>query len=185
MKEFDSKAAVRKGTAAQLSQILDLGGRADEWKEQDLPAMLQHQFLAPLDFDLRSQELAGGEARSREKTLTGAASIRIETFKDLLTHPAPPLELLKLAKEFFKWRTQACNKDSPEWRIAYLFYLLTLLAAGKHASRLSSLSPKALLKGAKWALEQSWIDAQTRQFILAACERLIDLASASRSARGV
>ena len=94
MKEFDTKVAVRKGTAAQLSQILDLGGRADEWKEQDLPAMLQHQFSAPLDFDLRSQELAGGEAQSREKTLTGAASIRIETFKDLLTHPAPPLELL-------------------------------------------------------------------------------------------
>jgi hypothetical protein len=183
MKEFDAKAGVRKGTAAQLSQILDLGGRADEWKEKDLPAMLQHQFSAPLDFDLRSQELAGNEAQSREKTLTGAASIRIGTFKDLLTHPAPPLELLKLAKEFFKWRTQVCRKDSPEWRIAYLFYLLTLLAAGMHASRLSSLSPKALLKGAKWALEQAWIDPQTRQFILAACERLIALTGASRSAR--
>ncbi|MEI8043055.1 MAG: hypothetical protein WCL11_16710 [Verrucomicrobiota bacterium] len=184
MKAFDSKAAVREGTAAQISQILDMGGQANEWKEQDLRAMLQHQFTAPLDCDLRSQELAGGEARSREKTLTGAANIRIETFKDLLTHPVPPLELLKLAKEFFKWRIQACKKDSPEWRIAYLFYMLTLLAAGKHASDLSSLSPKALLKGAKWALEQSWIDTQTRQFILAACERLIDLVSASRSARG-
>ncbi|MCX6928561.1 MAG: hypothetical protein NT154_35930 [Verrucomicrobia bacterium] len=184
MKQFDSKAAVRKGTAAQLSQILDLGERVHEWKEQDLPAMLQHQFAAPLDFDLRSQELAGGEARSREKTLTGAAGVRIETFGDLLTHPAPPLELLKLAKEFFKWRTQACKKDSPEWRIAYLFYLLTLLAAGKHASRLSSLSPRALLTGAKWALEQSWIDPQTRQFIVAACERLVKPASASSLARG-
>jgi hypothetical protein len=184
MKEFDSKAAVCKGTAAQLSQILDLGGRADEWKEEDLPSMLQHQFSAPLDCDLRSQEVAADEARTREKTLTGAASIRTETFRDLLTHPAPPLELLKLAKEFFKWRTQACKKDSPEWRVAYLFYLLTLLAAGKHASRLSSLSPKALLTGAKWALEQSWIDPQTRQFIVAACERMVKPASASSLARG-
>jgi hypothetical protein len=180
MKKFDSKAAVRKGTAAQLSQILDLEERADQWQEQDLPAMLQHQFAAPLNFDLLSQHLAGGEARTREKTLSGAASIRIDTFKDLLTHPAPPFELLKLAKEFFKWRTQACKKDSPEWRIAYLFYLLSLLAAGNDASRLSALSPKALLKGVKWALEQTWIDPQTRQFILAACERLIALGSASR-----
>jgi hypothetical protein len=184
MKEFDSKAAVRKGTAAQLSQILDLAGRAGEWEERHLPAMLQHQLAAPLAFDLRSQVLAGSQTRSREQTLTGAASIRIETFRDLLTHPAPPLELLKLAKEFFKWRTRACKKDSPEWRIAYLFYLLTLLAAGTRASRISALSSRALLQGARWALEQRWIDPPTRQFIVAASERLVGSAGASRSGRG-
>jgi hypothetical protein len=184
MKEFDPATEVSNSSVAQLSQLLDLADQLDEWKEQDLPSMLLHQFSAPIDSDLRRQELASGASQSREKTLTGAASIQIVTFRDLFNQPDPSLELLKLAKEFFKWRTRALRKDSPEWRVAYLFYLLTLLAAGKNASLMSSLSPKALLQGVKWALEQSWIDPQTRKFILTACERLILPTDASRPGQG-
>jgi hypothetical protein len=134
--------------------------------------MLRHQLDAPLEFDLSSLELKGREARDRDKTLTGTTNIQIQTFRDLLFHQQPPLEALKLAKEFFKWRTQSCEKESPVWKVAYLFYLLCLLASGERAAQLTSLGSKDQLKGAKWALAQTWVDQPTKRLILSACERL-------------
>jgi len=174
MTEFDSLAAVRESTAAQLAEMMKLDAAAPGlWQEQDLPAMLRHQFAAPLEFDLSIMELESRQSLRRDKTLTGAANSRIGTFRDLLFHRTPPLALLKLAKEFFKWRSQDCQKDSPEWKIAYLFYLLSLLAAGEHAAKLSRLSPKDLRKGAEWALAQKWIDEPTRRLLLSARQRLL------------
>ena len=172
--DLDSPAAVLKSSAAQLSQIMDLETAGQEvWDEQDLPAMLRHQFSAPLEFDLNSMKLPAREAQRRDRTLTGAATDRMRSFEDLLFHQAPPLELLQLAKEFFKWRTQAAKRGSPAWKIAYLFYLLSVLAAGKHASGLSTLGPKDLRKGADWALGQGWLDQPTKRWIVSARKRLL------------
>jgi hypothetical protein len=174
MTEFDPSTALRQSNAEQLSKMIELDAPGPEmWADQDLPVILRHQLAAPLEFDLNTLELAGRAAQNREQTLTGATSSGIRSFGDLLFHHAPPLELLKLSKRFFKERTQACRKNSPEWKLAYLLYLLTLLVAGDRVSRLSSLSPKDFLKGANWALEQAWLDQKTRQLILAARKRLL------------
>ena len=137
----------------------------DAWNEQDLAAMLRHQLTAPLEFDLSAVELKGRQAKNREETLTGAAKERIRTFEDLLFHREPPLELLRLSKQLFKRRLRECKKYSPEWNVAYLFYLLSILAAGDRASRISWLTPSELRKGIKWALERRWINEKTRQFL--------------------
>ena len=140
------------------------------WSEQDLPAMLRHQLSAPLEFDLSSLEVKGAEVRARDKTLTAAAKERIKSFGDLLFHPEPPLVLLKLSKEFFKKRTQDCKKDSSEWKIAYLFYLLSILVAGTRAPKISALTHGDLLKGVKWALGQKWVNERTRALLAKARE---------------
>ncbi|HEY5910616.1 MAG TPA: hypothetical protein VJA21_08440 [Verrucomicrobiae bacterium] len=173
MTEFDPSKAVRQGNAAQLSKIMELDPTtADLWTGRDLPAMLRHQLAASLEFDLGSFKLAGPAVRNRKHALAEAAAAGVRSFADLLFRPEPPFELLKLSKEFFKARTQVCHKSSPEWKVAYLFYLLSILAAGEHAPTLSTLPSADLFRAAGWALKQTWVDEKTRERILAARKRL-------------
>ena len=103
MAEFNPSEAVLRSSTGQLAKIMNLDeGTPDAWSEEDLAAMLRHQLAAPLEFDLSSVEVEDAEARKRDETLTGAAKKRIKLFGDLLFHREPPLELLRLAKEFFQ-----------------------------------------------------------------------------------
>ena len=166
MANFDSSEAIFRSGSEQLAKIMNLDEATPcEWREQDLAAMLRHQLAAPLEFDLSRVEMKGAEAKKRGTTLTGAVRERIKSFEDLLFHREPPLALLKLSKEFFKRRLQECKKDSAEWNVAYLLYLLSILAVGNRASKISSLTPSDLRKGMKWALERRWMNEKTRQFV--------------------
>jgi len=166
MAESDSSQAVFKSSAAQLEKIMNLDETTpDVWNERDLAAMLCHQMSAPLNFDLSSAETNAAKAAARDETLATAAKDRIKSFKDLLFHPEPPLELLRLSKEFFKGRTKACKKDSPEWQVAYLLYLLSIVAAGSRAGRVSNLTRGQLGRAIKWALDQTWVDKGTKQLL--------------------
>jgi len=166
MANTDSSQAVFKSSAEQLAKIMNLDeATPNGWDERDLAAMVRHQMSAPLTFDLTSIELKAAKAAARDESLTGAAKQRIKTFEDLLFHREPPLELLRLSKEFFKSRTKACRKDSAEWQVAYLFYLLSILAAGTRAARLSKLSPGELCRAIRWALDQPWVDGKTKELL--------------------
>ncbi len=167
--------AIRQSNAAQLSKIMELDPATPEvWTGRDLAAMLRHQYAAPLDVDLGSVKLAGGASRDRKRALAEAGADGLKSFAGLLFQAEPPLELLKLSKEFFKGRTRACRKSSPEWKVAYLFYLLSILAAGKRAPMLSTLSPADLFKAAGWALRQGWVDEKTKELVRSARERLAE-----------
>jgi hypothetical protein len=135
--------------------------------------MLRHQLAVPLDFDLASMKLPGRAAGNRKHALAVAAAAGVKSFEDLLFGQEPLLELLKLSKEFFKWRTQVCIKSSPEWKVACLFYLLSILVAGDRAHTLSTLSSADLAKGTGWALKQGWVDEKTKELILSARKRLL------------
>ncbi len=173
MVEPDSSQAVFKSSPAQLAKIMNLDETTpDVWNDQDLAAMLRHQMAAPLNFDLTSLKLQAARADARTETLASAAKERIKSFKDLLFHPEPPLELLRLSKDFFKGRIKACKKDSPEWQVAYLFYLLSILAAGRRATQVSNLTSGDLRKAMKWALDQKWVDAKTKRLLSRASEHL-------------
>jgi len=134
--------------------------------------MARHQFATPLGFDLRSLALKPAENEVRETGLSQAAASGIESFEDLLFHQQPPLELLRLAKDFFKKRTREHPKGSAEWQVAYVFYLLTIAAAGAESAKISALTPQDLLKGIGWAVEQPWVDDKTKHLLSAAAQPL-------------
>ena len=162
----DSSERIGKLNPAQLSQLLTLGEKtAEVWDARDLAGMLRHQMAAPLNFDLTTLPLTKLAAKTRDQNLAEAATARIKSFGDLLFLAEPPLELLRLSKEFFKKRIQSHKEQSPEWQIAYLFYLLIILAAGVGVRTISTLTPGELLKGVQWALDQNWVDAQTKQLV--------------------
>jgi hypothetical protein len=174
MTAFDPSKALRQSNAAQLSKMIELDPAApDPWTPRDLPAMLRHQLTAPLEFDLGIMKLPGRAAADRKHALAGAAAAGVKSFEDLLFGKDPLLELLKLSKEFFKWRTQVCIKSSPEWKVAYLFYLLSILVAGDRAHTLTTLTAADLLSGTGWALKQGWVDERTKELIRSARKRLL------------
>ena len=137
-----------------------------------MPAMARHQLAASLGFDLRGLVLTPAKDKVREMALAQAAANGIQSFEDLLFHREPAAELLRFAKDFFKKGTRIHQKGSAEWQVAYLFYLLTIAAAGAKAQEISALPPTDLLKGVLWAVEQTWLDDKTKHLFSAAADRL-------------
>jgi hypothetical protein len=169
MVKFNPSTAILGSKSSRLLDLIDLSeSTPDGWQRADIIAMVRHQYMAPLAFDLSATENHGREARARARSLSDGAAARIKTFEDLLLHREPPLPLLKLAKEFFKQGTQAHKKDSPEWQVAYLFYLLSILISRIHGANISALSSAELRQGIEWASSRDWADEKTKS-LLARC----------------
>jgi hypothetical protein len=163
MPELSTEAAALRSEAPQLARIFGAIGQAEAcWLPEDLPDLLRYQWNAAIDFDL-----ADVPCRDRDKTLTSAARSRIRTFGELLLHPSPPVTLLKLAKDFFKNKAGSSKDPRPECQVAYLFYLLVILAARTRAgTAISSLADAELERGIKWALNQAWVQGAARDSML-------------------
>ena len=135
-----------------LASMLEVGWEAGPtWGERDLAAVLQHQLAAPVVCDLGP---AGADA-----TADPRAGIR--TFGDLLHHPAPPVELLVLAKDFAKASRADPHAALPQ-EIAAVLYFAAIIVARRCGVRISQLSPEEIGAGAEWALAQPWVDPATR-----------------------
>ena len=173
MAKFRPKSIVKSGSTRLLSLINLDETTPDPWNPDDIAAMVRHQFMAPLDFDLSAVEETKTEGTAPRQTLTQAATAHIRTFEDLLFHAEPPLELLRLSKEFFKSRTQSQRKDSPEWQVAYLFYLLSILVGRRRDPRISGLTRAELLRATEWALSRVRVDRKTRKLLAQARKRLL------------
>jgi hypothetical protein len=162
MPELNSKLSALKSSAPQLARILGATAPAGAcWLAKDLPDLLRHQWGAVIDFDL-----AEVPCEHRDKTLISAAQSRIRTFGDLLLHPSPPLALLKLGKDFFKDKARGSKDQHPERQVAYLFYLLVILAARTRLGEtISKLSEAELERGIEWSLGQAWLQGEVRELM--------------------
>jgi hypothetical protein len=174
MENTDSSEAVSKSSAQQLLQIINLDeATPDLWSERDQAAMLRHQLSSPLEVDLSSLGENERDTKAPDGALAAAASARIKTFQDLFDHPAPPVAVLSLAKDFFKRQAGASAERRPEQEVAYFLYLLTVLVARvRVGTNVTKLSDADLLKGIKWAVNQKWVDAKTRKMCAEASRQL-------------
>ena len=86
----------------------------------------------------------------------------IRTFRDLLTHPQPPVTLLQVTKQFAK--AMVCSPESPvPAEIGRVLYLAAILAALlRCGQRITELDTAALREGIDWALVQPWLDPALR-----------------------
>jgi hypothetical protein len=155
-KIFDSKAA-------DLARMIDSGD--DElglFGVEELAEILDHQFSAPLGFDLA--RLSNHSTR-RLKSLCSSADPPIESFGDLLHHPSPPVELLKMTKEFAKLCWTDHDHRLPE-DVATILYLLSIaVAMTKCGRRITGQDDSALRRSLEWALMQTWLDESTRALL--------------------
>jgi len=155
--------SVGKGPGERLSEMLSVGpddGRL--WQPEELAAVFRHQMAAPIVFDLGAFEQGFA---ARLKGLTEAQGLLVKSFGDLLHHPQPPLELLRLTKEFAKANREHPASLLPKEVATALYYSSIAVALVRCGKRISRLADRDLTQGWAWILEQNWIDDQTKGLV--------------------
>jgi hypothetical protein len=132
------------------------------WRPEEFGAIFRHQLTAPLRTDLAGLAPQLGEKLADLFTLDGRP---VATFGDLLRHPAPPLALLELVKEFAKTSRRPGRRQLPPEVASMLYYLTIGIAMFRCDHRLTRLSDPALREGFRWASAQPWIDEVTRDLL--------------------
>jgi hypothetical protein len=169
MSEFDSSAAVLKARAKSLSALLKAGSENSRlWAPDELAAVFRHQMGAPVLVDLSGFD--PGTA-VRLKTLSEAQGLLLKSFSDLLLHPSPPIELLKLTKEFAKANMNQPESGLPAEVVRLLYYSSIAAALVRLDTRISKLSDTELRRGLLWAKDQVWIDNETKSLLIKAIEK--------------
>ena len=172
MSEFDSSAAVFKSRAKDLAALMASGElRAKLWRPEDLAAMFRHQMSTPMLVDLGSLE---ARTAAKVRTLSEAHGLLLKSFSDLFQHPAPPLELLELVKDFAKSNIDHPQSGLPDEIATALYYSSIAAALVRLETRISRLPDADLRQGLRWTSEQAWLDEKTKGLLAQALEKLPD-----------
>ncbi len=168
-----------------LTHMMDLESLEQTiWEPDELEAIFQHQMSAPLTIDLGHflEHLAGhrgaanvlGRSAESVKTLAHDTTPSLETFRDLLMHPLPPIALLELTKQFAK----ACRhhpEGSLPGEIATVLYFLSIsVAFVRYGQRITSMDDHTLRYSIDWTLKQPWLDSASKT-ILRECRRQLNV----------
>ena len=170
MPEFDSVESVFQGQPKRLAALLEASAEgARLWRPEELGAIFRHQMAAPVLVDLGGFD--PGMA-ARLKKLSEAQSLLLKSFADLFHHPAPPLELLELTKDFAKANMDHAQSSLPGEVAAALYYTSIAAALVRLDTRITRLPDADLRRGLLWTSEQAWLDAETRQLLLTGSEKV-------------
>jgi hypothetical protein len=94
--------------------------------------------------------------------LGGAEYAPPGTFGELFQHERPPLELLRLAKDFAKAAQANPGSAIPKEVAWVLYYLSIATALVRLRQRITHLSDVELRQGFDWVLAQSWVADPSR-----------------------
>lgn len=170
MSDFDSVSALGKSPPKSLAAFLAAGSESARlWRPEELTAIFRHQMSAPILIDLGGYDPA---TATRLKTLSHAQSLLLKSFSDLFCHPVPPLELLKLTKDFAKANMDHPESSIPQEIAAALYYASIAAALVRLGERISQLKDDELRRGLRWAGEQPWVDGQTRELLGEALKKI-------------
>lgn len=170
MSDFDSSAAILKSPAQSLAALLaNSEERVKLWRPDDLAAMFRHQMAAPILVDLGSFNLG---AAARLQSLCDAQGLLLKSFSDLFQHPAPPVELLELVKNFAKANVDHPESGLPDEIASTLYYTSIASALVRLNLRITQLSDADLQRGLRWTEAQAWLDDKTRGLIREALQKL-------------
>ncbi len=147
----------------ELVALMDMDEERDRlWSPGELAAILKHQLSAPVQYDLAGMDrkMAG-----KLKTLAESQGLVLKSFGDLFQHSNPPLELIRMTKEFAK----ACGKSPtsaiPRDIADVLYFSCIAIALVRHRKRISKLSNADIRKGLRWVLGREWLDSDTRSLV--------------------
>ena len=143
----DSTEAVRKAAPQRVAAVMALDASPVQWKPQELAAIFRHQMTAPLLVDLGAMDPAlAGQFRA----LAEGSGLLLRSFGQLFQHPEPPLELLRMVKEFAKRNLDQPGSALPSQIASALYYLSIAAALVRWGERISSLSDADLAEGFRW-----------------------------------
>jgi len=90
----------------------------------------------------------------------------------LFHHPSPPIELLRLTKEFAKANMDHPESGLPTEIVGVLYYTSIAVALVRLDARISQLKDADLRRGLLWAKEQAWVDEETKTLLIEALEKV-------------
>jgi len=96
----------------------------------------------------------------------------LKSFADLFHHPSPPLELLELIKDFAKANLDHPESGLPDEIATTLYYTSIATALVRLDARITQLPDADLQRGLRWAMEQGWLDAATKELLARALEKI-------------
>jgi hypothetical protein len=168
MSELDSSEAVFKSRPKHLAALMEAGAEgARLWLPEELAAIFQHQMQAPVLLDLGGFDPGSAV---RLKTLSEAQGLILKSFSDLFHHPSPPLELLRLTKDFAKANLDHSESGLPAEIVSVLYYTSIAVALVRLDTRISQLKDADLRRGLLWAKDQAWVDEETKALLVEAAE---------------
>jgi hypothetical protein len=160
MSEFDPARSVFKNRPKALAALLAAREeRGRLWRSDELAAVFRHQMSAPVMVDL------GGfdpPTAVRLTTLSESQGLVLKSFGELFHHPAPPLELLELTKDFAKLNLDHPDSTLPNEIAAALYYTSIAAALVRLDTRITQLKDADLRRGLQWTREQPWTDLETK-----------------------
>jgi len=130
------------------------------WAQHELGAMLKHQLLVDLWWELGQDRVLGPLVR--EPLMRCPA---IVTFGDLLAHPHPPIELLEAVKVYAKGSARDADRPLPAPIATVLYYLVIIAAQRRCGRRITGLTEAELAAGVEWALAQEWLGEGPRKLL--------------------
>jgi len=165
-----AEEAIRKSEPGLLLSLLEIpGANPRDWGPDEIADMVRHQLAAALEEDL------GTPLARLDRALEGTAhfhGLRSLSFEGLLLDPSPPLEALKLVKEFAKAQRSAAEPLLPP-EVAAVLYFGSIAAAGlRHGQRISTMEADRLREGIGWLLGQPWCGGPIRKLFEEAAEVL-------------
>lgn len=170
MSELDSSEAVFKSRPKRLAALMGAGAEGTRlWLPEELAAIFRHQMQAPVLLDLGGFD--PGTA-VRLKTLSEAQGLILKSFSDLFHHPSPPLELLRLTKDFAKANLDHSESGLPSEIVSVLYYTSIAVALVRLDTRISQLKDADLRCGLLWAKDQAWVDEKTKALLIEATEKI-------------
>ena len=170
MSDFDSSAALAKGRARELAALIHTGDESSPlWGAGELAALFRHQMSAPMLMDLGSFEPRTAE---QLKTLAAAQGLLLSSFADLFNHPAPPLQLLQMVKDFAKANMDHPESGLPREIATALYYTSIAASLFRLDARISQLPDADLQRGLSKTAEQKWLDTQTKALLAGALKKL-------------
>ena len=155
------KKAVFDTDRRQLATLLDMPADDAErlWQDEELGALLRHQMTAPMQVDLINLERG---LALKVRSLAESLGLTLKSFGELLAHPNPPLELLKITKDFAKACRLSPNSPMPREIASVLYFASIAAALVRCRRRITGLTNEALAEGFRWVLSRPWLDAPTR-----------------------
>lgn len=148
----------------QLATLFDVSSGGDErlWRDEELGAILRHQLSAPMQVDLINLERG---LAVKVRNLADSLGLTLKSFGDLLAHPNPPVELLKVTKDFAKACRLSPRGTVPREVASVLYFASIAAALVRCRRRITGLTNDALDQGFRWTLARPWLDAPTRELI--------------------
>lgn len=163
---------LHESSAERLARFFALDeARVSPWNRRELAQVFEHQLKAPLRLGLVED---GPTMKSAGPVLGAEERLALDTFEKVLFHPRPPVEVLRLIKEFAKAHLVAWPVHLPEEVAGILYYGTIAVGLVKCGERISRLTNQELRFGMNWALAIDWLDPRLKTVLQTALASIPD-----------